>query len=104
MRERKGSDIETHIRRGADCGHCSYCKVSSSLCDQFRPTLLNSLMADACRQAKCAVLRGHAGGVQCARFSPNGKLLMTASDDKTIKVSTVLPSQPLFAAVRQPSI
>ena len=32
------------------------------------------------------MLRGHSGGVQCARFSPDGSRLMTASDDKTIKV------------------
>ena len=38
-----------------------------------------------CRQAKCTVLRGHAGGVQCVRFSPDARRLLTASDDKTIK-------------------
>ena len=56
----------------------SCCSAAGDFCTephQFR----------CCRQAKCNILRGHAGGVQCARFSPDGSRLMTASDDKTIK-------------------
>jgi WD40 repeat protein len=32
------------------------------------------------------VLRGHSAAVRCVNFSSDGGLLMTASDDKTLKV------------------
>ena len=38
------------------------------------------------REGRSSVLKAHTGTVRCVNFSADGKLLITAGDDKTVKV------------------
>ena len=38
------------------------------------------------REGKSTVLKGHTGTVRCVNFSADGRSLLTAADDKTVKV------------------
>ena len=42
-----------------------------------------------CREGKSTVLKAHTGTVRCVNFSADGRMLLTASDDKTVKVGIV---------------
>ncbi len=39
------------------------------------------------REGRSSVLKAHTGTVRCVNFSADGKLLITAGDDKTVKVN-----------------
>jgi centriolar protein POC1 len=38
------------------------------------------------REGRSTVLKAHTGTVRCVRFSQDGRMLITGSDDKTAKV------------------
>lgn len=40
-------------------------------------------------RGECTVVKSHTGAVRSVDFSPDGQHLLSASDDKTIKVSSV---------------
>lgn len=46
----------------------------------------------ACREGKSTTISAHSGTVRSVNFSSNGRMLMSSSDDKTVKV-WALPSQ-----------
>lgn len=39
-----------------------------------------------CREGKSTVLKAHTGTVRCVAFSSDGRMLLSGSDDKTVKV------------------
>ena len=83
-----------HGGRKIESAACSQLAVARSTCVQD-PSVrhpASGTLVWLCRQGKCSVLRGHTGGVQCVRFSPDGRRLLTASDDKTVKVLCPHPS------------
>lgn len=41
------------------------------------------------REGRSSVLKAHTGTVRCVNFSADGKLLITAGDDKTVKVMCI---------------
>ena len=41
------------------------------------------------REGKSTVLKAHTGTVRCVAFSSDGRLLLSCSDDKTVKVGPV---------------
>ncbi len=38
------------------------------------------------REGKSTILKAHTGTVRCVNFSSDGRMLLTGSDDKTVKV------------------
>ena len=41
-------------------------------------------------EGRSTVLKAHTAAVRCCAFAPNGRLLATASDDKSVKVRGML--------------
>jgi hypothetical protein len=55
--------------------------------DRAQPTPLPCCVCVCvcCSEGRSSVLKGHSGGVRAVSFSPDGRLLMSASDDKAVK-------------------
>ena len=61
---------------------CSLGPVSNGL----RWILSTFCLLSNAREGKSTVLKAHTGTVRCVHFSADGRSLLTASDDKTLKV------------------
>lgn len=46
-----------------------------------------------CQRRFLMSFNGHTNWVRCAKFSPDGRLLVSCSDDKTIKVWDIISGQ-----------
>ena len=57
-----------------------------------RPLLQCVDICGVCREGKSTTISAHSGTVRSVNFSSNGRMLMSSSDDKTVKVWS-LPSQ-----------
>ena len=80
-----------------DAGAASASSSSSSSSSSSGPPLIATGCLDGCvrlwdaRSGELArVFRGHRGGVQAVAFSPDGRALLTASDDATAKVFEIV--------------